>query len=123
MNWYIRKGEAVAAEREIIVDGRTDFDHLPQLNVPLDFDMELLASSLEEAPLMCHKASTLRVCTVSADAAAVPRHLFIQQTNSTGQKRWNLIIALVMKIDSANIEFEIRVAGETYGVAHASFDH
>lgn len=123
MSWYVSKGEAVSAEREIILPVCKNFEDVPQEGVKQVVNQKLLASSLASAPVMYHADTTFVLCTVAVDVSGVPKRLFRLQTNGLGKKRYKLSMDLIMKIDSATIQFEVKVDGQSYGLATASFDH
>lgn len=61
------------------------------------------------------------VCTLTTDLNAVPKPLFTRLTTTKGIEFDNLDFELHMKIESANLVFELRVDGVKYGSVQADF--
>lgn len=61
------------------------------------------------------------MCNLKTDLSAVPRKLFTRLTTSSGIEFDNLDFELQMKIESANLVFELRVGGVKYGSVEAEF--
>ena len=61
------------------------------------------------------------VCTLTTDLNAVPKSLFTRLTTSKGIEFDNLDFELHMKIESAQLVFELRVDGIKYGAVQADF--
>ena len=61
------------------------------------------------------------VCTLTTDLNAVPKTLFTRLTTTKGIEFDNLDFELHMKIESANLVFELRVDGQKYGSVKADF--
>lgn len=61
------------------------------------------------------------VCTLTTDLNTVPKSLFTRLTTSKGIEFDNLDFELHMKIESAQLVFELRVDGIKYGSVHADF--
>ena len=122
MCWYIKKGEAIANEREIKFAFQRSWanDPLAQHTV---IEVDLLASSDSTQALMRSDAEVFKVCTLRTDLGSVSRRHFRPSTNASGKKLYRLDYKLVMKIDSASIDFALEVDGETIGTVAASFDH
>jgi hypothetical protein len=63
----------------------------------------------------------ISVCKLRTDLSAVPQSLFTTLTTSKGQEFSNLDFELHMKIQSANLVFELMVDGVKYGKIQADF--
>ena len=63
----------------------------------------------------------VNVCTLTTDLNAVPKSLFTRLTTTKGIEFDNLDFELHMKIESANLVFELRVDGVKYGTVLADF--
>jgi hypothetical protein len=63
----------------------------------------------------------ISVCKLRTDLSAVPQSLFTTLTTSKGQEFSNLDFELHMKIQSANLVFELIVDGVKYGTVKADF--
>ena len=63
----------------------------------------------------------INVCTLTTDLNAVPKPLFTRLTTTKGIEFDNLDFELHMKIESANLVFELRVDGIKYGSVQADF--
>ena len=61
------------------------------------------------------------MCTLTTDLNAVPRSLFTRLTTTKGIEFDNLDFELHMKIESAQMVFELRVDGIKYGSVQAEF--
>lgn len=61
------------------------------------------------------------VCTLTTDLNAVPKSLFAKLTTTKGIEFDNLDFELHMKIESANLLFELKVDGVKYGSVRADF--
>lgn len=81
---------------------------------------DLVACEGETAPDAYNK-SLINVCTLKTDLNAVPKALFTRLTTTKGVEFDNLDFELHMKIESANLVFELRVDGVKYGSVQAEF--
>lgn len=81
---------------------------------------DLIGCEEDEAPDAMTK-DLANVCTLTTDLNAVPRSLFIRLTTTKGIEFDNLDFELHMKIESANLVFELRVDGRRYGSVIADF--
>lgn len=81
---------------------------------------ELIACDGDEAPDAFNKSLTT-VCTLRTDLRSVPKDLFTRLTTSKGVEFDNLDFELHMKIESADLVFELRVDGVNYGRVQAEF--
>ena len=81
---------------------------------------ELIACDGDEAPDAFNKGLTT-VCTLRTDLQSVPKTLFTRLTTSKGVEFDNLDFELHMKIESADLVFELRVDGIKYGSVQAEF--
>lgn len=79
-----------------------------------------MACESETAPDAYNK-SLINVCTLKTDLNDVPKSLFTRLTTTKGVEFDNLDFELHMKIESANLVFELRVAGVKYGSVEAEF--
>lgn len=61
------------------------------------------------------------MCSLKTDLASVPKALFTRLTTSKGVEFDNLDFELHMKIESADLVFELRVDGKAYGSVLAEF--
>ena len=62
------------------------------------------------------------MCTLTTDLNAVPKGLFSRLTTTKNIEFDNLDFELHMKIESANLVFELRVDGQAYGSVQADFN-
>ena len=81
---------------------------------------DLIACESETAPDAYGKA-LINVCKLTTDLNDVPRSLFTRLTTTKGIEFDNLDFELHMKIESANLVFELRVDGVKYGSVQADF--
>ena len=81
---------------------------------------DLIGCEVDEAPPAMTKELT-NVCTLTTDLNAVPKSLFTRLTTSKGIEFDNLDFELHMKIESAQLCFELRVDGIKYGAVQADF--
>nr|POE46967.1 heat shock 70 kda protein 12a [Quercus suber] len=81
---------------------------------------ELIGCEDDTAP-DAYSKSLITVCTLTTDLNAVPRSLFTRLTTTKGVEFDNLDFELQMKIESANMLFELRVDGVKYGSVQADF--
>lgn len=81
---------------------------------------ELIACDTDVAPDAFSKELTT-VCTLRTDLQSVPKGLFTRLTTSKGVEFDNLDFELQMKIESADLVFELRVDGVQYGIVQAEF--
>ena len=63
-----------------------------------------------------------KVCTLHTDLSRVPKRAFRSIRDERGVKVSQLSYSLEMRIDSASMEFELKVDGVGYGSVAASFD-
>ena len=81
---------------------------------------DLIGCDQENAPDAMTK-DLINVCTLTTDLSAVPRSLFTRLTTTKGIEFDNLDFELHMKIESADLVFELRVDGVKYGAVQADF--
>ena len=81
---------------------------------------DLIACETDTAPEAYNKG-LISVCTLTTDLNAVPKRLFPRLTTTKGIEFDNLDFELHMKIESANLVFELRVDGVKYGTVKADF--
>ena len=81
---------------------------------------DLIACEDDEAP-DAYEKSLVNVCTLTTDLNEVPRSLFTRLTTTKGIEFDNLDFELHMKIESADLVFELRVDGIKYGSVQADF--
>jgi hypothetical protein len=81
---------------------------------------DLIACEGDSAP-DAHNKDLVSICKLKTDLSAVPQSLFTTLTTSKGQEFSNLDFELHMKIQSANLVFELMVDGEKYGSVQAEF--
>lgn len=81
---------------------------------------DLIGCEFDTAPEAYTKA-LVNVCTLTTDLNAVPKSLFTRLTTTKGIEFDNLDFELHMKIESANLVFELRVDGVKYGTVLADF--
>ena len=74
-----------------------------------------------DAPPDAFDKSLISVCTLTTDLNEVPKSLFTRLTTTKGIEFDNLDFELHMKIESANLVFELRVDGVKYGSVQADF--
>lgn len=82
---------------------------------------DLIACDDDEAP-DSWKSNLFKVCTLTTDLNAVPKGLFSRLTTTKNIEFDNLDFELHMKIESANLVFELRVDGLPYGEVQADFN-
>lgn len=82
---------------------------------------DLIGCDADEAPGAMTKDLS-NVCTLTTDLNAVPKSLFTRLTTSKGIEFDNLDFELHMKIESAQLVFELRVDDVKYGSVHADFE-
>lgn len=81
---------------------------------------DLIGCDDDEAPAAMAN-DLINVCTLTTDLNAVPKSLFTRLTTSKGIEFDNLDFELHMKIESAQLVFELRVDGIKYGSVQADF--
>lgn len=81
---------------------------------------EVIACDEDDAPPQFRK-SLHTVCTLRTDLSNVPRCLFEKLVTTKGIEFQNLDFELHMKIQSANLVFELVIAGISYGSIAAEF--
>jgi len=81
---------------------------------------EVIACDEEDAPPQFRK-SLSTVCTLRTDLSGVPKCLFEKLVTTKGVEFQNLDFELHMKIQSANLVFELVIAGISYGCVEAEF--
>lgn len=81
---------------------------------------DLIGCEADSAPDAFGKG-LINVCTLTTDLNAVPKSLFTRLTTTKGIEFDNLDFSLLMKIESANLVFELRVDGVKYGSVQADF--
>lgn len=81
---------------------------------------ELIACDADSAPAALSK-DLVTVCTLKTDLTSVPKKLFTRLTTTKGVDFDNLDFELHMKIESANLVFELRIDGVKYGSVEAEF--
>lgn len=82
---------------------------------------DLIGCDSDTAPDAFTK-SLISVCTLTTDLNAVPKSLFTRLTTTKGIEFDNLDFELHMKIESADLVFELRVDGVQYGTVLADFN-
>ena len=90
----------------------------PGLSLVVEDD--LIGCDDDEAPAAMTN-DLINVCTLTTDLNAVPKSLFTRLTTSKGIEFDNLDFELHMKIESAQLVFELRVDGIKYGSVEADF--
>ncbi|GAB7360509.1 hypothetical protein MBLNU230_g8459t1 [Neophaeotheca triangularis] len=116
MQWHIAKGTPISSETPISFHYTRNFRPGQSLVVEDD----LIGTDLDEPPDAYSKSLT-DVCTLTTDLNAVPKTLFTRLTTTKGVEFDNLDFELHMKIESANLVFELRVDGVKYGSVKADF--
>ena len=110
------QGTSISAEQPISFHYTRNFRPGQSLIVEDD----LIACDAEVAPDALNP-SLINVCTLITDLNAVPKSLFTRLTTSKGVVFDNLDFELHMKIESAGLEFELRIDGVKYGSVQAEF--
>ncbi|RMZ24418.1 hypothetical protein D0859_11529 [Hortaea werneckii] len=82
---------------------------------------DLVGCELDDAPDAFGR-DLITVCTLTTDLNDVPKSLFTRLTTTKGIEFDNLDFELHMKIESANLVFELRVDGVKYGTVKADFN-
>ncbi|THY31437.1 actin-like ATPase domain-containing protein [Aureobasidium pullulans] len=116
MQWHISKGTAISPDTPISFHYTRNF----RPNQSLIVEDELIACGADSAPSSRTKTLST-VCTLKTDLAAVPEELFTRLKTSKGVEFLNLDFELCMRIQSADLVFELRVGGVGYGVVQAEF--
>ncbi|KAK5135987.1 hypothetical protein LTR08_004241 [Meristemomyces frigidus] len=117
MQWHIAKGTPISADQPISFHYTRNFRPGQSLVVEDD----LIGCDADTAPDAYSKSLT-SVCTLTTDLNAVPKSLFTRLTTTKGIEFDNLDFELHMKIESANLVFELRVDGVKYGTVLADFN-
>ncbi|KAI5269890.1 actin-like ATPase domain-containing protein [Aureobasidium subglaciale] len=116
MQWHISKGTAISPSTPISFHYTRNFTPYGSLIVT----DELIACGSSSAPPSRTKTLST-VCTLTTDLAAVPEELFTRLKTSKGVEFRNLDFELAMRIQSADLVFELRVGGVRYGEVKAEF--
>nr|POE83372.1 heat shock 70 kda protein 12a [Quercus suber] len=116
MQWHIAKGTSISSDQPISFHYTRNF----RAGQSLVVEDELIGCEDDTAP-DAHSKSLVTVCTLTTDLNAVPRSLFTRFTTTKGVEFDNLDFELQMKIESANMLFELRVDGVKYGSVQADF--
>lgn len=116
MQWHIAKGTPISADTPISFHYTRNFRPGQSLVVEDD----LIACETDSAPEAFDKTLT-NVCTLTTDLNQVPKSLFTRLTTTKGVDFDNLDFELHMRIESANLVFELRVDGVKYGSVQADF--
>ncbi|KAK5120269.1 hypothetical protein LTR85_006475 [Meristemomyces frigidus] len=117
MQWHIAKGTPISADTPISFHYTRNFRPGQSLVVEDD----LIGCDSDTAPDAFGK-SLINVCTLTTDLNAVPKSLFTRLTTTKGIEFDNLDFELHMKIESADLVFELRVDGVKYGTVLADFN-
>ncbi|KAI7591483.1 hypothetical protein KC343_g18153 [Hortaea werneckii] len=117
MQWHIAKGTPISADQPVSFHYTRNFRPGQSLVVEDD----LVGCELDDAPDAFGK-DLITVCTLTTDLSAVPKSLFTRLTTTKGIEFDNLDFELHMKIESANLVFELRVDGVKYGTVKADFN-
>ena len=116
MQWHVAKGTPLSADAPISFHYTRNFRPGQSLVVEDD----LIGCDFDEAPDAMNKDLS-NFCTLTTDLNAVPKSLFTRLTTTKGIEFDNLDFELHMKIESANLMFELRVDGIKYGSVQADF--
>ncbi|QIW97193.1 hypothetical protein AMS68_002711 [Peltaster fructicola] len=116
MQWHVARGTPISAEEPVSFHYTRNFRPGQSLVVEDD----LVACEAETAPDAMDK-TLINVCTLKTDLNAVDKSLFTRLTTTKGVEFDNLDFELHMKIESANLVFELRVDGVKYGSVQAEF--
>ncbi|KAF8470620.1 hypothetical protein BDZ91DRAFT_718530 [Kalaharituber pfeilii] len=114
MNWYIRKGDAVPETKEFVMDFRCKFP--ARAFGPLVTESYLLGSNSpgDKAETNALHHNVFPVCKLTTDLNRIRQHLKIS-VNSKGEQFYDIDYQLVMRVHSAQLTFEFRYQGVTYG--------
>lgn len=124
MHWYLSRGETITKDHRVAFEFMLTWaEHPLSDDGDSEFETDLLASAAPSQALMEDDAGVFKVCTLSADFSTVPRRRFRKCTAPSGKRYYKLDFELVMKINSADIEFDLMVDDKSYGSVTASFDH
>lgn len=123
MRWYVTKGETIVNERKVSFSFRRIWKRDLQGQSNSIVSDPIYASTATLVPRMVSDTSVSKVCTLTSDLATVPPGCYKKTYNPSRQTVWTLEYDLVMRINSANIEFSLEIAGQPYGSVSASFDH
>jgi hypothetical protein len=80
-----------------------------------------LIATEDDAPPDAYNKGLINVCKLTTDLNTVPKSLFTRLTTTKGVEFDNLDFELHMKIESADLVFELRVDGVKYGSVQADF--
>lgn len=117
MQWHVAKGTPISADSPISFHYTRNFRPGQSLIVEDD----LIGCDSAIAPDAYDDKIVVNVCTLTTDLNAVPKSLFTRLTTTKGVEFDNLDFELQMKIESANLVFELRVDGVNYGSVLAEF--
>ncbi|KAK4552817.1 hypothetical protein LTR86_010151 [Recurvomyces mirabilis] len=117
MQWHIAKGTPISADQPVSFHYTRNF----RPGQSLVIEDELIAFEGDTAPDAFGK-DLFKVCTLTTDINSVPKSLFTRLTTTKGLEFDNLDFELHMKIESANLVFELRVDGVQYGSVQADFN-
>jgi hypothetical protein len=116
MQWHIAKGTPISAEEPISFHYTRNFRSGQSLVVEDD-----LIACEDDSPPDAYDKGLISVCKLTTDLNTVPKSLFQRLTTTKGVEFDNLDFALHMKIESANLVFELQVDGVKYGSVQADF--
>ncbi|KAF2858139.1 putative hsp70 family protein [Piedraia hortae CBS 480.64] len=116
MHWHISKGTPISSTTPISFHYTRNFRPSQSLVV----EDELIACAADMAP-DAYSQDLISVCTLRTDLSAVPKCLFTRLTTTKGVEFDNLDFELQMRIESAELRFELRVDGQKYGDVSAEF--
>ncbi|KAK4544121.1 hypothetical protein LTR36_004619 [Oleoguttula mirabilis] len=120
MRWYIAKGDTVCSTQPILFP----FYRCFALGASRTVTDELIICDDNFAPSVYSSApgsATRVVCKMVVNLQSVPKHLWKELTNSSGERYDRLDYKVGMQIESGGLRFDCRVDGVVYGKATATF--
>lgn len=123
MEWYVRKNDLVTETRAIPMEYSRTFEGeaFPRYK-RLVVSESLFADAMSTPAVICDHVAMAKICTLTADLNQVPRECFELMRNSKGTAYWSIEYTLEMVIDSSQLDFRLKVDGESYGSVKAIFN-
>jgi len=124
MRWYLSKGETIDKDHQVAFHFSRSWSKHPLTGTQEHYaHTTLLASASASQALMKDDASVFNVCTLTTDLRTIPRRHFRKCTAPSGKRYYSISYDLVMKINSADIDFSLEIDDKSYSSVAASFEH
>lgn len=126
MRWYVNKSKLIGDKQAIkMAYHRTFLDEkFPAKDKDkLMVSDELWADDSDKQAVMLNQKSMFKVCRLTNKLSKIPEHLWKKRANKLGAPFWQIDFVLEMRIDSASMEFCMKVDGEKYGSVVAEFNN